>query len=372
MMTKKLHNFAFQLHRYIGLLIGLITAIVGFAGSCLVFRQEIDHFLVCSRFGRVVPQQSISIEAIVDAVRTAYRNLTLDSVSIPLATDVPYSVWLKSVDDQWTEVFVNPYTADILGTRPWENSLYGIVYRIHYQLLAGRIGFIIVGIAAFLLFIACITGIVLWPGWRKLINGFKIKWTARLQRVSFDIHKVVGIITALFLAMIAFTGFCWNFAEFTKPIIYAIAQTPQLAEPTSTRPTTTHQSFVTLNEILLKADAALPGAVTTNISLPSTPEGTFKISKKFPQEKGNSGRSEVYIDQYTGEILQIRDSRSLPFADAILHAFTLIHYGTFGGLPTRLFYLFVGLSPTILMVTGFVMWWHKNKKKLPPKRNYQS
>jgi len=39
------------------------------------------------------------------------------------------------------------------------------------------------------------------------------------------------------------------------------------------------------------------------------------------------------------------------------------HYGTFGGLPTRILYVFVGLSPLILFITGFVMWWFRRKQK---------
>ncbi|OKH28770.1 PepSY-associated TM helix domain-containing protein [Chroogloeocystis siderophila] len=372
MKTKRIRNVVFQLHRYIGLFVGLITVVVGLTGSLLVFRQEIDRVLVRSQFGEVVPQQSlITPTELLETVSTTLRDrhLILDSLSIPLTTNAPYAVWLKSIDEKWTEVFINPYTGVILGTRQWENSLYDVVYRLHYQLLAGDIGLTVVGIVAFLLLLLCITGIILWSGWKKLINGFKIKWKAHPQRVSFDVHKVIGIVTALFLAMIAFTGFCWNFAVFTQPIIYALTQTPQLAEPTSTPPTTP-KSPVTLNEVLIKADAVLPGAVTTNISLPSTPEGIFRISKKFPHEKGY-GRSEVYLDQYTGDILRVRDARALPLAEAILNVFALVHHGTFGGWLTRFFYVFVGLAPTILMVTGFVMWWSK-KIKLPSKHNHES
>ncbi|MEH1845738.1 MAG: PepSY-associated TM helix domain-containing protein [Nostoc sp.] len=49
--------------------------------------------------------------------------------------------------------------------------------------------------------------------------------------------------------------------------------------------------------------------------------------------------------------------------DRILNSFSPLHYGTFGGSPTRIFYLFVGLAPLILSVTGFVMWWYRYKGK---------
>ena len=66
------------------------------------------------------------------------------------------------------------------------------------------------GIVALLTLILSLTGIMLWPGWRRLITGFKIKWGAHPQRVNFDLHKVFGIVTAVFLSLIAFTGFAWN------------------------------------------------------------------------------------------------------------------------------------------------------------------
>ncbi|NJM71508.1 MAG: TonB-dependent siderophore receptor [Scytonema sp. RU_4_4] len=45
--------------------------------------------------------------------------------------------------------------------------------------------------------------------------------------------------------------------------------------------------------------------------------------------------------------------------DRVLNSFVPLHYGTFGGLPTRILYVFVGLAPLILFVTGFVMYWYR-------------
>ena len=41
-----------------------------------------------------------------------------------------------------------------------------------------------------------------------------------------------------------------------------------------------------------------------------------------------------------------------------------IHYGTFGGLPTRILYVFVGLSPTVLFFTGLTMYRLRRRPKL--------
>lgn len=364
MKSKKLRDLTFTLHRYIGLAVGLILVIVGLTGSLLVFEKEIDHFLLNLQIEHIVPQgERVSIESVVDTVKAAYadaKDLKIASINM-LPPESPYKVWLKSPADKWTEVFVNPYTGKILGTRQSENTLIGFTFKLHYQLLAGEVGTIVVGIAALLLFILCITGLVLWPGWRKLISGFKIKWLAHPKRVHFDIHKVAGIIAVVFLAMIAFTGFCWNFYDFTKPVIYAVTLTPIPDVPVS-KPIA-GKSPLGITEILQKADAALPGAITTFISLPEKPEEAFRIRKKFPQETEEYGRSQIYLDQYSGKIVQMQNALSPSLGDSVLNSFGPLHYGTFGGLATRILYVFVGFSPTLLFVTGFVMWQYRWRAK---------
>lgn len=365
MKSRRLRRLTFTLHRYIGLAVGLLLIIVGLTGSVLVFEKEIDHFLLHRQIGKIVPQgERVSIESVVDTVKTAFSDrpeLKIASINTLPEPEEPYTVWLKSPAEKWTEVSVNPYTAKILGMRQWENTLIGFMFDLHYRFLAGRVGEIIVGIVALLLLILSITGLILWPGWRRLISGFKIKWLAHPKRVNFDLHKVAGIVTAVFLALTAFTGFCWNFSDFTYPAIYAATFTPQPPETTSTP--VTGKSPLLLSDVLQKADAALPGAATTYISLPEKPDGVYSIGKKFPQETEEYGNSRVYIDQYSGEVLHLQNGLNLALGDRVLNSFTPLHYGTFWGLPTRILYVFVGLAPLVLFITGFVMWRYRYQRK---------
>ncbi len=214
-------KLAFTLHRYIGLVVGIILIIVGLTSSLLVFEHEMDDWVIGQRFGSVVPQaQRLSTETLVDGVKTAYADRPdwqVGQVQM-LPKQEFYTLRLNRPDDTQWEVFVNPSTGVIMGDRQRETALFSRVVNLHYALLVGNTGIIIVGMAAFLLMILSITGIVLWSGWRKLLSGFKIKWNAHPKRLNFDIHKVAGIISAVFLSAIAFTGFCWNFYEEAEPV----------------------------------------------------------------------------------------------------------------------------------------------------------
>ncbi|MBR8827410.1 MAG: PepSY domain-containing protein [Gomphosphaeria aponina SAG 52.96 = DSM 107014] len=361
MKTKQIRNWAFILHRYLGLVIGIITVIIGLTGSILVFYPEMDEFLITQKFGKITPQgEQVSVTIIAEKIKDTYgSSLLLESLNFPAKPDKPMQAWLASSDGKWTEAYINQYTGKILGDRQWETSLFGFIYQIHYQLLAGDIGVIIAGIVAFFLFILSLTGIMLWPGWRKLIAGFKIKFKAHPKRTNFDLHKVIGIVTAIFLGMIGLTGFCWNFYAQTEPLIYAATLTPKPTPPVS-QPLP-DKSSLSIEEILKKSDAALPDAETVGLSFPQSPEGVFRVRKRF-QEEPIKGRSAVYLDQFTGKVLQVDNALQPSRAQAVLNSFGPLHFGTFGGLPTRIFYVFVGLAPAILFVTGLIMWWYRPKR----------
>jgi uncharacterized iron-regulated membrane protein len=200
----------------------------------------------------------------------------------------------------------------------------------------------------------------LWPGWRKLIGGFKIKWQAHPKRVNFDVHKVAGIVTAVFLGFTAFTGFCWNFYDFAEPAIYAVTLSPKPPEPVS-QPIA-GKSTLGLTEILQTANAAFPGAETTYINLPTKPEDAFIVYKQQPQE-AHKYNSYVYLDRYSGKILWLQNGLEASLGDRVLNSFTPLHYGTFWGLPSRIIYVIVGLAPLVLSITGYVMWWYRYRRK---------
>ncbi|MFN6541181.1 MAG: PepSY-associated TM helix domain-containing protein [Nostoc sp. EkiNYC01] len=365
MNSKKIRDLTFILHRYVGLAVGLVLIIVGLTGSLLVFEQDFDHLAIAQQYGHITPQkEQLSPESVVNIIQARYAarsDLKLFRIYLPDAPDAPYIGQLASTDGHRTEVFVNPYTGKIMGQRLWDQTLIGIMLNLHYTLMAGETGIIIVGITALLMCILSITGLILWPGWRRLITGFKIKLDAHPKRANFDIHKVAGIITVVFLFFTGFTGFCWNFYDLTEPIIYAVTFTPKLSEPVS-QPIF-GKSILNLTQQLKIANAALPGAITKSIYFPDKPENALQIRMKLPQENIEYGNSNVYLDQYSGKVLRVDNGLKLSLGDRVLNSFVPLHYGTFWGLPSRILYVFVGLAPFILFITGFVMWRYRYQAK---------
>jgi uncharacterized iron-regulated membrane protein len=383
MKLLKIRKFITKIHRYLGLFVGIVVIIVGLTGSLLVFRYEIDAWDIQHRFGasieKSIPQ---SPEILINNVKSVYAVGVGEAFASAKASPLEnrpdwkiakliafhgqdfYTVRIDRPDDKQQEVFINPYTGKIIGDRQRQDAIWGRILSLHYQLLSGDVGTIIAGIAALLLLVLSITGIILWSGWRKLWLGFKISWRAHPIRVNYDLHKVAGIVTAIFLGATAFTGFCWNFSDVTYPLIYTLTQTTEAPEVEST--ILANKPTLDLDDIVNRSNLALPGAITTAITFPQQPTDVFEISKRFPQDLDDFS-SYVKLDRYSGKILQVRDSRTAKLADRILNSFVPLHYGTFGGLPTRILYIFVGIAPLILFITGSKMFtlrnWSKAKQK---------
>ncbi|MEH2454439.1 PepSY domain-containing protein [Nostoc sp.] len=59
----------------------------------------------------------------------------------------------------------------------------------------------------------------------------------------------------------------------------------------------------------------MPGAITKSIYFPNKPENALQIRMKLPQENGEYGNSNVYLDQYSGKVLRVDNGLKLSLGD---------------------------------------------------------
>ncbi len=362
--NRRRHTITLHLHRWLGLVGGVLLCTAGLTGAVLVFWHEIDHWVIAQRFGAVIPNGAgVPVAEIVNTVRDNYPNLTLNSLTFPDGADQPYTAWLLGAGEQYWQVFINPFSGLVMGDREWHTSWVGRIYDLHYKLLAGDGGILVMGMVALGTLVLSVTGIILWPGWYKLIAGFRIRWQkVHIKRLNYDIHKVAGIVTAVFLALIGFTGFAWNVpqAKVTEAI-HAITLTPKPIDPVS-QPIPGKKAL-SIAELLPRADRAVPDAKIIYVVFPKKPEDALRVGKRQAQETDKWGNTRVYLDQFSGEVIRLQDGTKPNRAEAILNQFGPVHFGTFWGIPSRIFYVLVGWAPTVLMGTGVVMWLYRRRTR---------
>jgi len=362
----KFREIAFSLHQYLGLFLGIVLVIMGVTGSLLVFGHEIDHFLNPNLFNISPQGERVPIELVLNNVRQDYPELKLQSITLPQQPTDVYELGMLSSDSSAVNVYADPYKGVILGSRLEDEGFFNFLFNLHVYLLAGDTGMTIVGIIGLLLLLISVTGIIVWPGWRRFSQGFSIKWSANWRRINFDIHKVAGIFSVVFLLLIASTGSAIAFYSFVEPTVYSLTRTPLPSPPTS-QPIAGLKPL-SVDKILQKANKILPNAKTTFISLPASPVKPVKVRKKFVDEIHPNGENYIYIDQFSGKILSSESVLDAPLATRMLGALYPLHIGRYGGMISRIIHIFVGIATTSLFFTGLVMWWHRQKLKTRHKK----
>src|SRR6056297_3493128 len=137
------------IHRWLGLTGGLLFVFLGLTGSVLVFDHAVDEWLNPRLLLSEGTGSRVPVEAVIEAAEQAYPGEAL-SLSKPRVANGVWTVWFQSgTEDRpiFTQVLVDPYTAEVTGQRVWGEYLMTWIYRLHFRLLAGPTGATIVGIA---------------------------------------------------------------------------------------------------------------------------------------------------------------------------------------------------------------------------------
>jgi uncharacterized iron-regulated membrane protein len=348
----KHHPVIFSLHRLIGLLLGLLLIVISLSGAGIVFQEELDHVLYRS-FWSVTPQfEQVSLDQMAAVAISAHPQEPLWFIQVPKQTSESYVFNQKLPNEYRRQTFINPYTGQVLGSRIWEYSPVGFLFTLHHDFFMGTSGQVMVGVSGALLLLMTITGVLLWTGWRSIRGGFRIRWRSSLHLLSFDLHKTTGILSGLFFSVTAVTG-----------VIIVIVHFLPMFNEVPDRKALPDKKPIALNLLVQKAHQALPEGKISVIEFPDHDRQQLLVRKKLPnQQTGRFDLSTVELNRYSGKLLQVsKVVQADPFFQFLV-AIADLHFGTFGGLPTRFLYVLVGMMPTVLFGTGLVMMQRRRRR----------
>ena len=346
----------FQLHLWVGVLTGLYIVVVCATGAALVFRIEMQRALHPDLF---TPQVSGPPANPADVMETVARipGERVSGVDAPTTARPTYLAYAGS-GDRFRTLLLDPVSAELLGELP-DRSFVRTLQDLHFDLLAGRTGRFVNGIGAMFMLTMAVTGLVIWwPGSRHWRRGFTVDFRRPWQRVNWDLHSAVGIWTLLFVMMWAVTGVSFAFPSAFRSAVNRVSPVTVTRAPRSNVPRAGKPAAPTWRALLDEARRQTPGQYVARVVVPSNDTAAFLVmfSSVRPTPPG-AGLTPVYLDQYTGELLAQPLPADWTAGDIIIAWVAPLHVGSFGGLGVRLAWLILGLSPPMLFVTGFIMWW---------------
>jgi uncharacterized iron-regulated membrane protein len=355
-----------RLHRWLGLSVGLLVALLGLTGSLLVFHRELDHFVLNRDLWRIedaAPASSLSLAELaarVQAQRPDGRGHGADRPAF--AGSRPLGYWEETGADgavRYMTAALDPATGRIQGSFAWgelpptRSNFTSVVYRLHYELFAGPRGTTVVGFVG----LACLvlTGIGLylwWPTRGRWRQRLTLKRGAPPVRRHSDLHNVAGATSGVVLAVLALSGAYMCFPDqFRSAIatIGAVTDEPALPALAAPRP-----------GAAAKAEAAarrlVPAGRYDSFGLGAPGRPIRLAFREAGDPRHQLGSTRVEADPASGEVLRLRRPGDDTVADLVLRWQFPLHSGEALGLAGRVLVFVAGLAPTLLLWTGVRLW----------------
>ena len=372
-------------HFFTGLIILPFVLLILATGAIYLFKNAINDSLHGDL--RIVAARDAAQKApseLAAAALAAYPG-KLRAYVPPSAPDRAAEVKIAGADGVKETLFVNPYTAEVLG-RLWDGGHAGsptmyVVRKLHSLQYAGWFAErIIEGVAGWMVLMTA-SGIYMW--WPRGQKGGVVTVRGEPSRRVFwrDLHAVTGAFVSLFIVFLAMTGLPWSgywgkkFYGYSHALglgmpdgywdKYPVSSVP-LKEVVDRAPWIVENQPTPLSRTAAGVPAKLDDVVRTldglgiargyAVNLPTKPDGVFTASV-YPDDI--TKERVIHLDQYSGEVLFDMGLKDLGFFGRMAEWGISIHMGQAFGLANKLILLASLAGMALLAVSGAVMWWKR-------------
>jgi uncharacterized iron-regulated membrane protein len=355
------------LHKWLGLISGLIVFIVCITGCIFCFHDEIKD-ITRKEWRFVEPQNKPFL------MPSVLQQKAKEIVSKNKTSMVAYYGKNRSAivytysDTENLYLYFNPYTGKYLKTENPETDFFIIVEYIHlYLLLPDYIGKHIVGGSTIIFILLLISGIIQWWPKRKsdIKRSFTIKWNAKWRRVNYDWHNTSGFYIAAIALILAITGLTFTY-EWVGDGIYKTFnfggdKTVETKVPVIDTTKFKTNSILAVDKAFVQTMKLQPKAEMFFVMIPQQ-KGDIVSTGAYPHTLRYDQQSNYYFHPSNGKLIQTQpfDKKSLGLQ--VVEMNYGIHTGQVLDLPGKIIAFTISLIASLLPVTGFVIWYGRNKK----------
>lgn len=354
-----------KLHLFLALSAGFLFALLGLTGSLSIYREEIDELL---NPGLVIdnPQEDHqSLDRILAAVKSAHpERHGAWTLEMPRSTQGMITAWFDKPRETYFDYYaplmvsVNPYTNEVVASRFWGATFTTWLLDIHTQLHLGLIGRNAIGVLGLLLMLSAASGLVLWwPGVKGVIKALTIRRQAGLLRWVTDLHRMIGILSAMALLILAGTGFLLSYPKVMEKLTGAAGMGHGETDRTIISTAVPNNHPLGLEAAVFIARAPFPHAEFKRITTPVGEHGVYEIH--FRQESEINQRhpfTTVWVDRWSGHILDVRDPGQFSLRQSAAAWAWPLHSGEALGATGRLAWFLAGQALFFLYLSGLLRW----------------
>lgn len=344
---------AFSLHHWCGLITGIFILVISVSGAILVFDDDLDAAIYRQYATLPTPAEKLSIDSSLEQVRAQHPGWEIRVPQLPTKNKALLYELRQGQLRKW--LFVHPATGEVLHTEDQAHKRFtNVVLNLHYNLLSGTVGRIVVLVLGLSLLTLTVTGFLIYRKSIFKVLSFRQKISFKSRRSLYSsLHRVVGVWALVFNLLLCVTGITLSISVVSSALkgTNKVVSVPPVTASVDAALTQVHQQF--------------PGFEVTYLRLPTSAEGKLQLLGRFASDPVYYGKfySGVQVNYTTGELEQALFLRDKPWLERFITILHPLHFGDYAGLFVQVLYCIGGLMPGFLSVSGFVIWYYRSKAK---------
>jgi uncharacterized iron-regulated membrane protein len=221
-----------------------------------------------------------------------------------------------------------------------------------------------VGILGLLLMVSIGTGVYLWwPGWRGILDALKIRHRAGMIRLAFDLHRLIGLLSASILLLLAFTGFNLSYPGILEALVGSSGMEHGETGRNIISTAIPNNHPVGLESAEFVARGPFPRAELRRVTTPAGDSGIYRINLRQSSEVNHRHPyTTVWVDRWSGQVKEVRDPSAFSSGETFATWIWPMHTGEAFGATGRFIWFVTGIGLFVLYVSGLLHWLHRHGK----------
>ncbi|CZE45934.1 PepSY-associated TM helix domain-containing protein [Campylobacter geochelonis] len=351
-----------KLHLYLGLVFGVIIAVIGVSGAFISYQSEILEVLNKSSI-KVVPQTTtISLDKMALNVQKLYPNSPITGVYVysDKSRSVRFSVAVEPGKRGIKNVFVNPYNGEILPQYRYQ-GFFNFMLNVHKRLSLGGAGREVVAVSTVLLIFFSISGVILYYKALKynFIKAMKIPLKGSLHALSYKWHCALGIWFLVPILLMCLTGLYWSYDWYRSGFLKVLNYERVVKKRVVSAPKVSQISGLdTVFDEFGKKFEYESAWVRFPLNLTNQEISFYKKGYTHIRQTNL-----VRIDAKNGEILSQNLYEEKPLNAKFASSVLPLHSGEFFGEIGKFIFMVASFLMALFGATGYILWFKKHKKK---------
>lgn len=353
-----LYRWLRRVHLALFLVSALPLLVSSVTGALLVYGPELQEALEPGIWTVEPRGAPLPVRELLARVAEQRPDLKVWSVVLDPDPERAWRLWLAGGQGAAN---VDPYDGRLLSHYHPNRNAQGIVTALHRRWLVDDRATApwvrhAVSAVALALMLQVLVGVGIWLTPPRRLARLRVDFGKRPRMVVVRLHQLAGVVTALLLLTVGFTGLAMYWHAPARAVIEAATGSSVVDQPGLDA--SGRAPIADLDAAVAVGRAVFPEARLRHLRVPSRPGD---VAVLHFETDGVGAPSRAWVGDDPPRVLALQDGRAASAATWIWQMRYPLHVGEFAGPVVRALWVVVALMPAAFVITG--LWLYGSRRR---------